>query len=174
MRFKHAFACARPVEFSESIQPIIPTPGHGSFPSGHATEAFMMVRLLTALLPDGVAKYEKMLNRIAARTSINRTVAGVHFPVDTLAGQHLGHALAEYILCLADRPSPADSSTTPGRWLQVDLDIERTKTIPVPGAYDFPQTPGPVTGSAVADPEPGRPVDAVHWFWQRAKGEWSA
>ena len=39
MRFKHALACRRPVEMSPQLQPMIQTPGHGSLPSGHATEA---------------------------------------------------------------------------------------------------------------------------------------
>ena len=39
MRFKHGFACQRPVELSPQVQPMIPTPGHATWPSGHATEA---------------------------------------------------------------------------------------------------------------------------------------
>ena len=32
MRFKHALACWRPVEYNAQVQPMITTPGHGSFP----------------------------------------------------------------------------------------------------------------------------------------------
>ncbi len=50
MRFKQMFAIVRPVELSPQIQPMIPTPGHGAYPSGHATEAFTVATLLNALL----------------------------------------------------------------------------------------------------------------------------
>jgi membrane-associated phospholipid phosphatase len=49
MRFKHGFACQRPVDLSPQIQPMIPTPGHSSWPSGHATEAYLTCALLQAL-----------------------------------------------------------------------------------------------------------------------------
>ena len=50
MRLKHAFACPRPVEQSPQVQPLIPTPGHASWPSGHATEIYATVELLKMLL----------------------------------------------------------------------------------------------------------------------------
>ncbi len=40
MRFKHALACYRPVEYNAAVQPMITTPGHGSFPMGHATQTY--------------------------------------------------------------------------------------------------------------------------------------
>jgi hypothetical protein len=110
MRFKHIFASIRPVAFSPQIQPMIPTPGHGSWPSGHATEAFAVAVLLEALLdaaspegatpPNGTASHEQ-LQRLAARIATNRVVAGVHFPVDSAAGRLLGTALAEFLVARA-------------------------------------------------------------------------
>jgi len=96
MRFKHAMAVARPVYLSAQIQPCIPTPGHGSWPSGHATEAYMTCELLQKLLPNG-ARYKEQLQRLAARTAVNRTVAGVHYPVDSAVGRLLGISLAEFL-----------------------------------------------------------------------------
>ncbi|MGH8759027.1 MAG: phosphatase PAP2 family protein [Burkholderiales bacterium] len=97
MRFKHAFACPRPVELSPQIQPMIPTPGHASWPSGHATEAYLTATLLQALLPHG-SKYKEQLERLAARIAVNRTVAGLHYPVDSAVGRLLGTALAEFLV----------------------------------------------------------------------------
>ncbi|MDP1742142.1 MAG: phosphatase PAP2 family protein [Polaromonas sp.] len=97
MRFKHAFACQRPVDLSPQVQPMIPTPGHASWPSGHATEAFMLSTVLQALLPHG-DKYKEQLERQAARIAVNRTVAGLHYPVDSAVGRLLGTALADFFV----------------------------------------------------------------------------
>jgi len=102
MRFKHALACRRPVEMSAQVQPLIGTPGHGSLPSGHATEAFIVAHVLWSLVHQANAashlSWFEQLMRQAARVAINRTIAGVHFPVDSAAGQVLGLALGEYFV----------------------------------------------------------------------------
>ena len=106
MRFKHALACRRPIEYSPQVQPMILTPGHGSLPSGHATEAFIVAFVLWRLVKDtlggssNVAWLEQLM-RQAARVAINRTIAGVHFPVDSAAGQLLGLTLGGYFVCRA-------------------------------------------------------------------------
>ncbi|MFZ4759499.1 MAG: phosphatase PAP2 family protein, partial [Burkholderiaceae bacterium] len=98
-RIKHILACRRPAELSARIQPMIVTPGHGALPSGHATEAFAVARVLLALAGDRFdASLDELLMRQAARIAINRTVAGVHFPVDSAAGQMLGLSIADYLL----------------------------------------------------------------------------
>ena len=50
MRFKHALACYRPVEYNAEVQPMITTPGHGTFPMGHATQAYAVAHVLKKLL----------------------------------------------------------------------------------------------------------------------------
>ncbi|MCZ8286217.1 MAG: phosphatase PAP2 family protein, partial [Bacteroidia bacterium] len=102
--FKHAFACPRADTLSPQIQSMIPSPGHSSWPSGHATEAFLTATLLQALLPQG-SKYQEQLQRLAARIAVNRTVAGVHYPVDTAVGRLLGTSLAEFLVarCLGGK-----------------------------------------------------------------------
>jgi hypothetical protein len=113
MRFKQVFAVVRPVEFSPQIQPMIPTPGHGSYPSGHATEAFTAATFLNALLSaarpgaaqaDSRAATRAQLQRQAYRIAVNRTVAGVHYPVDSALGRVLGNSLGEYLVgrCTGD------------------------------------------------------------------------
>ena len=107
MRFKHALGCWRPVEYNAQVQPVITTPGHGSFPMGHATQAYAVAHLLKALLhldpqptvhPAKYATVIDQLERQAARITTNRVIAGVHFPVDSMAGRMLGVALAEYFV----------------------------------------------------------------------------
>ncbi|HJY04809.1 MAG TPA: phosphatase PAP2 family protein, partial [Bryobacteraceae bacterium] len=102
MRFKHALGCYRPIEYNAEIQPMITTPGHGTFPMGHATQAYAVAFVLKRLLNldlQAHAEHERVINQLdrqAARITTNRVVAGVHFPVDSMAGRMLGVALGEY------------------------------------------------------------------------------
>jgi hypothetical protein len=109
MRFKHALACWRPVEYNAQVQPMITTPGHGAFPSGHSTQAHAVAHVLKALLnlnPDAQASPPRsgyptvtdQLDRQAARIATNRVIAGVHFPADSMVGRMLGVALGEYFI----------------------------------------------------------------------------
>ncbi|NPT64749.1 phosphatase PAP2 family protein, partial [Paraburkholderia sp. RL16-012-BIC-B] len=99
IRFKHAIAAQRAIEYSTQVQPMIQTPGHGSLPSGHSTQAFIIAVVLCALFnaqPNSVFRQQAM--RQAYRVAVNRTVAGVHFPIDSIAGHVLGTSLGEYFV----------------------------------------------------------------------------
>ncbi|WP_244503928.1 phosphatase PAP2 family protein [Variovorax sp. CF079] len=173
MRFKHALSVPRPVAYSRKIQPIIPTPMHGSFPSGHATEAYMVAHVLESLVPSGwQASLRPQLQALAARTSINRTIAGVHFPVDSQAGQHLGQSLAEYFVCLCTRDARWSASPpVQGGWYARSynpLDVGA-------GNQDFdPAILDP--GSLISDPAPSSlpPPSILGWQWIMARNEWPA
>jgi hypothetical protein len=84
---------------------MITTPGHGSLPSGHCTEAYVIKEVLEALVfavpastsgPGGNLRLQ--FERMASRISTNRVVAGVHFPVDNVAGRLLGAVLGRYFV----------------------------------------------------------------------------
>jgi hypothetical protein len=173
MRFKHALACRRPVEYSAQIQPIILTPGHATLPSGHATEAFMIAYLLRQLVPGIDFTWSQQLMRQAARVAINRTVAGVHFPVDSAAGQVLGLTLGEYFV---HRCRAADSYTFYYPWR---FDGERYP----PGAdfdwrllYDAPadtRLSDVYTDVITAEVTTAQPSDLLNWLWNKAAAEWT-
>ena len=101
-RVKLAFDAPRPDVLSNQVQPMLPMPLHGSYPSGHATQAFAVAMLLTLLTRNdesnqGEVRPDSQLFRMAARVATNRTVAGVHFPSDSASGALLGITLARWI-----------------------------------------------------------------------------
>jgi membrane-associated phospholipid phosphatase len=105
-QIKLALDLPRPVDLCPEIHPVIATPSHGSFPSGHAAAAYLVAALLTRIV-DGAAhgpNAEDLLSarfRLAARIAVNRMVAGVHYPVDSYAGAALGLAMADWLAARA-------------------------------------------------------------------------
>ena len=104
---KHYLTVRRPDQLDGRLMPMIQTPGHGSFPSGHATQAMAIATVLAALVdavpqhfPDAEAR-KKLLFKQAERIAQNRTVAGVHYPVDSIAGAYLGREVARTIVASA-------------------------------------------------------------------------
>ncbi|MEM9222159.1 MAG: phosphatase PAP2 family protein [Pseudomonadota bacterium] len=112
MMVKNALASKRPETYSPQIQPVIPSPGHSALPSGHATQAFAIALVLAELI-DASREVKQMFLAQAARIATNRTVAGVHFPVDSIAGLALGRAIADFVVSLATAPKKACEGTKP-------------------------------------------------------------
>jgi hypothetical protein len=168
MRVKHALACRRANEYSAQVQPMILTPGHGSLPSGHATEVHMIARILWELrggTPGDALGVELM--RQAARIAVNRTVAGMHFPVDSVAGQMLGLTLARYFVRRAKgntgfRAWRFDGERYPGT-LDFDFnDLYDTNTAQQKSALYVDPLPSTLPA--------GSPV--LRWLWTEAAKEW--
>ena len=111
------------------------------------------------------------LMRQAARIAINRTVAGVHFPVDSIAGQALGFKLADYVIA---RCKPPTTSTPYVPW--------RFNGQMVHGQQDFDfrmqyHTPtGNTNTVAFIDTETSHGIPsspALAWLWAKAIAEWT-
>jgi len=106
---KHHLACRRPDRIDATVLPIISTPGHGSFPSAHATEAFAVAEVLKGVVEGGHEHYSdpekrvKLIYKQAERIAVNRTVAGVHYPIDSWAGAILGRTIGQMILAKGNR-----------------------------------------------------------------------
>ena len=98
-RFKHRFRVVRPADRSSLIQPVLLTPGHSSYPAGHAAQCHL-VKVILAQLLDTLATLEikSQLEALANRISENRVVAGLHFNVDNAQGKVLGEKLAGYFI----------------------------------------------------------------------------
>jgi membrane-associated phospholipid phosphatase len=129
-RMKHFCSVPRPVDLSPQVQPMIETPGHSAYPSGHATEAFAIATIFAALRLSADATKDAdlidtilgrltdvvetasgtdpiiLLYRLAARIADNRTIAGVHYPVDSAHGALLGLSVALAVVahCLGGGP----------------------------------------------------------------------
>ena len=138
MRMKFHASLPRPFDFAPEVQPIIETPAHSTYPSGHATEAFAFAAILSglnhaaagaadpvaAVLGDLAAANAATASatlpfRLAARIADNRTVAGVHFPVDSAHGALLGLAcgLAVLAACQTQATTMPVWAADGGIWL---------------------------------------------------------
>ena len=182
MRIKHALACRRPIEYSPQVQPMILTPSHGSLPSGHSTKSFTAAIVLWSLLRDAHAKphqednWGSQLMRQAARVAINRTVAGVHFPVDSATGAVLGLTLGHY---LVKRCTSAADAQTYTAWK-----FDGTR-YPIPPDYDGDfywdalydvgtRTQTPTAYATPAGDQTLQPQETVlTWLWRKALAEWT-
>ncbi len=119
LQIKHYCWAPRPMDFSPLVQPIIQTPDHSSFPSGHATEAFALATVLNGLSHKGTSLQDQIANadvpfRIAHRVAVNRTVAGVHFPIDSAAGATLGCMIGDAVLATLDPRKPLQAAFSEG------------------------------------------------------------
>jgi hypothetical protein len=101
-QFKMTYARARPWQMCDrELKPMFPPghflhPGHGAYPSGHATLVHLWVELIGAL-QDDEAKKAKALEAAKA-VAKRREIAGLHYPSDSEAGQKLGVNIAQRIV----------------------------------------------------------------------------
>jgi hypothetical protein len=127
MRFKHVLACWRPVEYNPQVQPVLTTPGHGAFPSGHATQAHAVAYVLGSLLKLDTTNHPFLIDQLklqAARIATNRVIAGVHFPVDSMAGRMLGVALGEYFCARCDKDAVSTARTFHSNYVDAHAKME--------------------------------------------------
>jgi hypothetical protein len=161
MRFKHALGCYRPNEFSPQTQPMLLTPGHGSLPSGHSTQAYAIARVLRELC--GAAEgtpVADQLERQAGRVAINRTIAGLHFPVDSACGRMLGTTLAEYLICRGSGEEAYTPRRFDGAVFDGDTDFSPHE------ALDSSSGVSKLAGAQAGVSKP------FGWLWHQAKHEW--
>lgn len=73
----------RPSAVNPAVKPIFPPPEADSYPSGHATFAYLAAIILADMVPE---KAPQLFAR-AAEFAHNRVVAGMHYPSDIEAGR---------------------------------------------------------------------------------------
>jgi membrane-associated phospholipid phosphatase len=106
--FKRQFSRVRPSVVCPGLAPPFGPPGHPSFPSGHATQAWLLSIALKAATPKvaGTSIYADQLDWLAQRVAVNRERAGLHYPSDSEAGKVLATELfANYLSVQARCPT---------------------------------------------------------------------
>ena len=162
---KHMLACRRPDELDTRIMPLVPTPGHSAFPSGHATQAFTMATVLAALVRSVPGHFPDMDKRIdllfrqAHRIAANRTVAGVHFPMDSTAGARLGLQIGRALVGLMS------AAMAPAAPVSFNPNADPTRDFLFP---DFAAVLPPASGGGTMT------RDALFgWSWDQARAEFA-
>jgi hypothetical protein len=182
---KQTFACPRPIDFTGQLGPLILTPGHDTWPSGHSSESHLVARLLGELIEcDGATSRSKAafkrLFDAARRIATNREVAGLHFPADTEVGCVLGDALGGYVAALArgDAEGPTQRLFDGPRFYAKDtrrrlqhngfFDEAHTRI-----CTDFELVDCKGKGLVWRDAPKVAPArQYLGWLWQRASDEW--
>ncbi|NNF72069.1 MAG: hypothetical protein HKN02_07765, partial [Rhodobacteraceae bacterium] len=179
MQIKHYCRTRRPQALSNQVQPMIQTPDHSAFPSGHATEAFAVATVLYLLREDGAGTYANAtsglgghsdpLYRAAHRIATNRTVAGVHYPCDSAAGAMLGLALGTAVRDMG-RATSAGGLASP---LSFGFTSTASQTAKFNYADDFDidwlaARAAPLDGTRLVAKSP-----MINQLWSLAKAEWA-
>jgi hypothetical protein len=101
---------------------------------------------------------------------VNRTVAGVHFPVDSAAGEMLGLKLAEYFIGRCDAPA---AQTPLAPWRFIGERFGETEDFDFRKLYDTNN--GNLIVSTFVDQLPPVSITGsriLNWLWKKAKSEW--
>jgi membrane-associated phospholipid phosphatase len=165
MVVKHHLACRRPDRIGAQIMPMIPTPAHASFPSAHATEAFAVAEVLNTLVKTQYCHYadfekrQALISKLAERIAVNRTVAGVHFPIDSWAGAILGRAVGQVVLakCCQRKDVQGYKYCANGR---LDFFLN-----------EFAKEENPKYGVEKKGGHAVEPSKLFHWLWGQASNE---
>jgi len=99
MCLKDHFRFPRPSQVCPAIVPMVDPPAHPSFPSGHSLQSHLMSRVLKDVRGD-LPQANELLDALAERVTLNRTIAGLHYLKDNKAGE----AAAEAVYRMLTRP----------------------------------------------------------------------
>jgi membrane-associated phospholipid phosphatase len=116
----------RPSQLLPALMPPISVPGHASFPSGHATQSWLVALCMQQALlgfslnagthlPDSpgagtlCAALTPGLTELAMRIARNREIAGLHYPTDSVGGRTLASKLFSTMLFDDSTSAPVGS-----------------------------------------------------------------
>ena len=128
-----------------------------------------------AVKPPKYASVIDQLDRQAARIATNRVVAGVHFPVDSMAGRMLGVALGEYFVgrCTSGATTPRNIISRTFNAGVIDNAATATEFNPFAADQDLDAAPGAGKVYARVEGAPIPPSPLLAQVWGAAKAEWA-
>ncbi|WP_082533038.1 phosphatase PAP2 family protein [Pelomonas sp. Root1237] len=120
--FKRVFSRGRPFMCCEDVEPMYPKgapfyPAHPAYPSGHSTQAHALAYFYARLFPQLTDK----LLAAAADIALNREVAGLHYPSDSLAGKLLAGQVVDLLLQAANFKAAAIAAAADWPGARTDL-----------------------------------------------------
>jgi hypothetical protein len=126
-------------------------------------------------LPYADAAWGDQLMHLAERVAINRTVAGVHFPVDSAAGAILGLTLGHYLVARCSGASGYPAAGFDGEAYPDLEDFTWSNLYQVTG--DAPAMKYDKSYMVDLNQQTITPLatdrSALTWLWNQAKGEWT-
>jgi PAP2 superfamily protein len=87
---KFTYWYIRPSQLDSGIVPLFAVPPHPSYPSNHSTFSAARSEMLAYLFPD----HADFIRGVGKEAGDSRMWAGIHYPMDNVAGVNLGRAVA--------------------------------------------------------------------------------
>jgi len=95
---KFTYWYIRPSQLDPGIFPLFPVPPFPSYPSNHSTFSAARAEILAYLFPTRA----ETARAIGKEGGDSRIWAGIHYPMDNVAGVNLGHAVAAAFISRAE------------------------------------------------------------------------
>jgi membrane-associated phospholipid phosphatase len=99
---KFAYWYLRPHQNDPAIVPIFPVPNFPSYPSNHSTFSAARSEVLAYLFP----AHADFIRAVGKEAGDSRIWAGIHYPMDNVAGVQLGKSVAQTFIAWAETASP--------------------------------------------------------------------
>ena len=94
---KFTYWYIRPPQLDPRIIPLFPIPNFPSYPSNHSTFSAARSEMLAYLFPE----HADFIRAVGKEAGESRIWAGIHFPMDNVAGMALGKSVAGVFIALA-------------------------------------------------------------------------
>jgi membrane-associated phospholipid phosphatase len=91
---KFTYWYIRPHQLNAAIVPLFPVPNFPSYPSNHSTFSASRSEILAYLFPTRA----EFIRAVGKEGGDSRIWAGIHFPMDNVAGVNLGHSVAQVFI----------------------------------------------------------------------------
>ncbi|MEO1551503.1 MAG: S8 family serine peptidase, partial [Pseudomonadota bacterium] len=83
------------------VEPSIPVPTHSAYPSAHAVQTHLIAHGLAEVYEGPTGMVAEMFD-VAERVSVNREIAGMHYPTDTEAGRMIAQVVFPMLRVMFD------------------------------------------------------------------------